>query len=82
MSLAYSGSSSPDLCTVFSDADLGGNPDNSRSTGRFAICIGGVGVQWVSRLHVVVEYGVRVHNSLQGGLRGDVDEVITGRVWL
>ena len=43
VSLAYSGSSSPDLFTAFSDADLGGHPDNSRSTGGFAICIGGGG---------------------------------------
>ena len=51
MSLVYSGCSSPDLFTAFSDADLGGNPDNSRSTGGFAICIGGGAVQWGSRLH-------------------------------
>ena len=51
MSLAYSGSSSPDLFTAFSDADLGGNLDNSHSTGGFAICIGGGAVQWGSRLH-------------------------------
>jgi len=51
MLLAYSGSSSPDLFTAFSDADLGGNPDNSHSTGGFAICIGGGAMQWGSRLH-------------------------------
>ena len=43
LSLAYSGSSSPDLFTAFSGADQGGNPDNSCSTGSFAICIGGGG---------------------------------------
>ena len=51
MSLAYSGLSSPDLFTAFSDANLGGNLDNSHSTGGFAICIGGGAVQWGSRLH-------------------------------
>ena len=49
--LIYSGSLSPDLFTTFSDTDLGGNPDNSHSTGGFAICIGGGAVQWGSRLH-------------------------------
>jgi len=51
MSLAYSGSLSPDLFMAFSNADLGGNPDNSRSMGGFAICIGGGAVQWGSWLH-------------------------------
>ena len=51
MCLVYSGSSSPvDRFATYSDADLGGNPDNSRSTGGFAICIGGGAVQWGSRL--------------------------------
>ena len=50
MSLVYSRSTSPDLFTTYSDADLTGNPDNGRSTGGFAICIGGGAVQWGSRL--------------------------------
>jgi len=50
MSLVYSPTSSPDLFTTYSDADLTGNPDNGRSTGGFAVCIGGGAVQWGSRL--------------------------------
>jgi transposase InsO family protein len=50
LSLVYSRSTSPDLFTTFSDADLSGNPDNGRSTGGFAVCIGGGAVQWGSRL--------------------------------
>jgi len=50
MRLVYSRSSAPDLFTTYSDADLSGNPDNSRSTGGFAICIGGGAIQWGSRL--------------------------------
>ena len=51
MSLVYSGCSSPDLFTAFSNTDLGGNLDNSRSMGGFTICIGGGAVQWGSQLH-------------------------------
>ena len=54
MSLVYSHSRSPDLFTTYSDADLTGNPDNGRSTGGFAICIGGGAVQWGSRLQLHV----------------------------
>ena len=50
MKLVYLLQSSPDLFTTFSNADLSGNPDNSRSTGGFAICIGGGATQWGSRL--------------------------------
>jgi len=38
------------MFTTYSDADLSGNPDNSRSTGGFAVCFGGGAVQWGSRL--------------------------------
>jgi hypothetical protein len=48
--LVYSQPSSPDLFTTYSDADLSGNPDNSRSTGGFAICVSGGATQWGSRL--------------------------------
>ena len=50
MKLVYSQQPSPDLFTTFSDADLSGNPDNSRSTGGFAVCVGGGATQWGSRL--------------------------------
>jgi len=50
MKLVYSHSSTPDLFTTYSDANLSGNPDNSRSTGGFAICIGGGAIQWGSQL--------------------------------
>ena len=41
---------SDDHFTTYSNADLGGNPDNCRLTGGFAICIGRAAVQWGSRL--------------------------------
>src|SRR5258706_11547243 len=50
MRLVYSGHSSPNTFTTYSDADLSGNLDNSRSTGGFAVCFGGGAVQWGSRL--------------------------------
>ena len=50
MRLVYSQQLSPDLFTTFSDADLSRNPDNSRSTGGFVICIGGGTTQWGSHL--------------------------------
>ena len=50
MKLVYLLQSSPDLFTTFSDANLSGNPDNSRSTGGFAICISRGTTQWGSRL--------------------------------
>ena len=50
MTMVYSRDPSPDLFTTYSDADLTGNPDNGRSTGGFAVCIGGGAVQWGSRL--------------------------------
>jgi hypothetical protein len=40
----------PDLFTTYSGADLSENPDNSQSTGSFAICVGGGAIQWGSRL--------------------------------
>ena len=48
--LVYLQQSSPDLFTTFSDANLSGNPDNSHSTGSFAICIGGGTTQWGNHL--------------------------------
>ena len=48
--LVYSQQSLPDLFTTFSDADLSRNPDNSHSTGGFAICIGRGMTQWGSYL--------------------------------
>ena len=52
LSLVYSLSSSPVHCfTTFSDANLGGNPDNSRSMGGFTICMASGAVQWGSWLH-------------------------------
>ena len=48
LKLIYSRSTSDDHFTTYSDADLSGNPNNCQSTGRFAICIGGVAVQWGS----------------------------------
>ena len=50
LKLTYSRSTSPDKFVTYSDADLSGNPDNSRSTGGFAICTGGAATQWGSRL--------------------------------
>jgi hypothetical protein len=49
MKLVYSWQSSLDLFTTYSNADLSGNPGNSRSTGGFTICISGGAVQWVNR---------------------------------
>jgi hypothetical protein len=50
MKLVYSCLSMPDLFTAYSDANLSGNLDNSRSTGGFAICIRGGATQWGSCL--------------------------------
>jgi hypothetical protein len=50
LKLSYSHSSSPDRFVTYSDTDLSGNPDNSHSTGGFAICIGGGAIQWGSCL--------------------------------
>jgi len=56
LKLIYLKSTSPDLFMTYVDADLSSNPDNCRSTGGFAICIGGGMVQWGSRLqpHVLL----------------------------
>jgi hypothetical protein len=48
--LTYSPTSSNDLFITHCDADLGGNPDNSRSTAGFVAQIGGGAVMWSSRL--------------------------------
>ena len=50
MSLTYTDSHSPDLFSTYCDADLSGHPDNGRSTGGFAVCMGGGAVQWGSQL--------------------------------
>jgi hypothetical protein len=50
MQLAYSPTNSSDLFVTYSDVDLSGNPNNSRSTGGFAVCVGGTATQWGSRL--------------------------------
>jgi hypothetical protein len=41
---------SDELFVTHSDADLGGNIDNSRSTAGFVVSVGGGAVQWSSRL--------------------------------
>jgi Reverse transcriptase (RNA-dependent DNA polymerase) len=43
-------STSDDPFVTYSDADLGGNVDNSRSTAGFVIAVGGGAVLWSSRL--------------------------------
>lgn len=48
--LVYSPTTSRDIFETHSDADLGGNPDNSRSTGGHVITVGNGAVQWGSRL--------------------------------
>ena len=50
MELVYSRTGSPYLFTTHADADLSCNLDNSRSTGGFAIWVGGAATQWGSRL--------------------------------
>ena len=50
MSLCYADSHSPNLFMTYSDSNLSGNLDNHRSTGGFAICMGGGAVQWGSWL--------------------------------
>ena len=52
--MVYGSSDSPHLFTTYTDADHGGNPDNGRSTGGYAIIIGGGAVSWSSRLQPVV----------------------------
>jgi hypothetical protein len=48
--LTYAPTSLPYLFTTHSDADLGGNPDNSRSTAGYVTRIGGGATSWSSRL--------------------------------
>ncbi|CAG8631360.1 2345_t:CDS:1, partial [Acaulospora colombiana] len=48
--LVYDPIPSTDAFVTYADADLGGNVDNSRSTGGFAIMIGSGAVNWGSRL--------------------------------
>ena len=50
MRLVYSRWTTPDPFVTYSDADLSGNSDNSRSTGGFAVYVGGGATQWGSRL--------------------------------
>ena len=52
--LVYGPTNSPQLFITYSDADHGGNPDNGRSTGGYAVIIGGAAVSWSSRLQSVV----------------------------
>ena len=52
--LVYGPSDSRQLFTTYTDSDHGGNPDNGRSTGGYAIIIGGGAVSWSSRLQSVV----------------------------
>jgi hypothetical protein len=56
--LVYSSTVAPTLSsqlfTTYTDADHGGNPDNGRSTGGYAVIIGGGAVSWSSRLQSVV----------------------------
>jgi transposase InsO family protein len=48
--LSYSPSTSEEIFITHSDADLGGNVDNARSTAGFAMTVGGGAVMWGSRL--------------------------------
>ena len=43
-----------DVFTAFSDADHAGNPDNAKSTGGYALLIGGGAVSWSSRLQPLI----------------------------
>ena len=52
--LVYGPTDSSQLFITYTDADHGGNPDNGRSTGGYAILIGGGAVSWSSRLQPVV----------------------------
>jgi transposase InsO family protein len=52
--LVYGPTDSSQLFTTYTDADHGGNPDNGRSTGGYAVIIGGGAVSWSSRLQSVV----------------------------
>jgi hypothetical protein len=52
--LVYAPTDSSQLFTTYTDADHGGNPDNGRSTGGYAVIIGGGAVSWSSRLQPVV----------------------------
>ena len=46
--------SSDSLFTTYSDADLGGNPDNGRSTGGYVVKMGTGAISWSSRLQSIV----------------------------
>ena len=52
--LVYGPTDSSQLFITYTDADHGGNPDNGRSTGGYAVVIGGGAVSWSSRLQPVV----------------------------
>jgi hypothetical protein len=48
--LVYSSTSSPELFSTHSDADLSGNPDNFHSTAGHVVSVGSGAVMWGSRL--------------------------------
>jgi transposase InsO family protein/predicted RNA binding protein YcfA (HicA-like mRNA interferase family) len=50
MKLVYSPDSSNERFTTHCDADLGGNPDNSRSTAGYVMKVGSGAVMWGSKL--------------------------------
>ena len=52
--LVYGPTDSSQLFTTYTNADHGGNPDNGRSTGGYAILIGGGAVRWSSCLQPIV----------------------------
>ena len=52
--LVYGPTDSSQLFTTYTDADHGGDPDNGRFTGGYAVIIGGGAVSWSSRLQPVV----------------------------
>jgi transposase InsO family protein len=52
--LVYGPTDSSELFITYTDADHGGNLDNGRSTGGYAIVIGGGAVSWSSRLQPIV----------------------------
>ncbi|CAG7855048.1 SubName: Full=Uncharacterized protein {ECO:0000313/EMBL:CCA72510.1} [Serendipita indica DSM 11827] len=68
LKLIYSPTSSTDLFTAHSDADLSGNPDNSRSTGGYVLSVGSGAVMWESE-----------YNSICCGMRDNVDAPVSKR---
>jgi transposase InsO family protein len=55
---------------TYSDADHGGNPDNSRSTGGFVSLVGGGAVHWSSRLHRQVSLSSTEAEYVAGSMAG------------